>query len=596
MKLPENKFSCTEISLGHVVNPYQVEINRSFKGPCQKALAPVNPLKMNNLRTKLQPLLTRSMKGIKSEIEMLVSEPSQSSHPGRKASTKSETSPAPEQKTEASSVPEVRPPPDTRPIVPGECFGHRACTPEKRVWHEQPHVSTMPSAMLARTAEVQLARKKAAAVETAIVNSTLRSLPNLGKGTPTSSTSLPLAGKGTSSTSLPPILSNVGKGTSSSSLKMGKDSQAEQQQRASVSVQSPRREHLCRLMIQACGGGDEGIVKAFKTLDLNGNGKISMQELLSGLQTLKVDVKKCGYQSVNHLMREMDFDKSSSVELSELFVGTSTDLLKAASQPAFRDTLTFWRKYDRQTDTFLASLGKSERPQWDHGLTEEDIAAEKAFDREKQGLRSHTLPGIMFKLKARHKDDAVHAAQMRHLGQTKDRIERRCKNVQNELRRMQNTRRDIHRLQRKMLHLDDAKREKEREELKLQQKNEMAAGLMADSPGPRLMSRVNKFEETIEVSEEEKFLREVSKTYGIHVSEVERLKKMFDKFDEDKSGEIARDEFNKMYRALENIPESMELPDRVIERSWQKVDVDQSGNISFEEFLYLVCDLGLIQG
>lgn len=589
MKPPESRFSCTEISLGRVVNPYKVEINRSFKGfnrSCHRALAPVSPAKMQHLRTKLEPLLSRTVRSIKmtqSTVEL-----SLSSNVGGSDTTLPSAPPAPDA---SLTLTPVRPPPDTKPVVAGECFGHRSCTPERMIYIETepnktlpPSGSTMPPAMFARTAEVQLARQKATEAENAWMNQSTRSRP--------------------SGSYLPPIAGMVG-----SIVKPPKEVpevivRSSVRSSGTIAFGTPRHAALYDAMINACGGGDEGLLKAFKTLDLNGNGKVSSQELQSGLATMKINIIKLGFRNFAEIVRGIDNDKNGQMDLAELFPGASKDLHKAASEPAFRDTMSFWRKYAKDTDKTFSWIHhhspdfiKHDKPQWD--VSEQvsmidTIHAEETFDREKRGLRNHTEPGVLFKLKQRTQDDVHHAAQMRHLGHSKDRIEKRCKKLQNELRNMQNTRRDIHRLQRKMLQLEEMKREKENAERRQHQKNELAAGLVTDGK-MSMLGRVAKFQDVVEISDEEKALREIAKNYELHLSDVERLKKTFDKYDGDKSGEIAREEFNVMYRVLEQIPEGTEIPMKRLDQAWQRVDMDKSGAISFEEFLLLCGELGMIE-
>ena len=62
------------------------------------------------------------------------------------------------------------------------------------------------------------------------------------------------------------------------------------------------------------------------------------------------------------------------------------------------------------------------------------------------------------------------------------------------------------------------------------------------------------------------------------VQDREALKKSFDSFDIDNSGELSKEEF----RAVMTM--SSGLTDAEFEKLFSKVDVDQSGRISFDEY------------
>jgi len=144
-----------------------------------------------------------------------------------------------------------------------------------------------------------------------------------------------------------------------------------------------------------------------------------------------------------------------------------------------------------------------------------------------------------------------------------------------------------------MAYLEDLKKQKQAFEAKTAKRGSAASALLGDFKGPSLLSKVS-YADKVEISEDQQFLRQVAKQYGLHLQDVERMKEMFDKYDTDKSGEICREEFDLMFRELESIPAEMEIPTRVIGPAWKKVDSDESGSIQFEEFLDLAADLGLL--
>lgn len=67
--------------------------------------------------------------------------------------------------------------------------------------------------------------------------------------------------------------------------------------------------------------------------------------------------------------------------------------------------------------------------------------------------------------------------------------------------------------------------------------------------------------------------------------DVERLKKKFDEFDDDRSGWIDFKEFRTMVKVLLDLPMNMEVPRENIAQMWREADADGSGQLDFDEFL-----------
>jgi len=80
-------------------------------------------------------------------------------------------------------------------------------------------------------------------------------------------------------------------------------------------------------------------------------------------------------------------------------------------------------------------------------------------------------------------------------------------------------------------------------------------------------------------------LRRVSQHYGFHPWDVEKIKAVFDGFDEDASGAIDKDEFMKALRKLMHLGEHGHIAPSQFERYWLEADADRNGEISFEEFM-----------
>merc|ERR1719399_1642945 len=96
-------------------------------------------------------------------------------------------------------------------------------------------------------------------------------------------------------------------------------------------------------------------------------------------------------------------------------------------------------------------------------------------------------------------------------------------------------------------------------------------------------SKVHMFKDT-SIGKESMF-RALAKKYDVDVNEVENIHKIFRRYDEDDSGEIEYPEFCEMMQAFLHAPHMDDVPDKLMRRFWQAIDVDGSNCIEFEEFL-----------
>lgn len=84
---------------------------------------------------------------------------------------------------------------------------------------------------------------------------------------------------------------------------------------------------------------------------------------------------------------------------------------------------------------------------------------------------------------------------------------------------------------------------------------------------------------------EERRLRQIARDNGLCITDVERIKATFDKFDNDGSGYIEEKEFRNLVLTLMNVKNPSDVSAKRLHRYWCEVDSDRSGSISFEEFL-----------
>lgn len=95
----------------------------------------------------------------------------------------------------------------------------------------------------------------------------------------------------------------------------------------------------------------------------------------------------------------------------------------------------------------------------------------------------------------------------------------------------------------------------------------------------------NGFNENIVLDKTQKEIRDIARRSGLPLVEVESIKRMFDSFDSDGSGEIEIEEFTKILYKLLKVPTNLELPASRVRAFWSEIDCDGSGDVNFEEFL-----------
>lgn len=93
------------------------------------------------------------------------------------------------------------------------------------------------------------------------------------------------------------------------------------------------------------------------------------------------------------------------------------------------------------------------------------------------------------------------------------------------------------------------------------------------------------FHEEMLLSPNDRLIRNVARKLGFPLMEVERIKKQFDVYDEDGSGEIELAEFERLLYRLLKVPKTEELPASRVRQFWSEIDQDRSGCVDFEEFL-----------
>jgi len=112
--------------------------------------------------------------------------------------------------------------------------------------------------------------------------------------------------------------------------------------------------------------------------------------------------------------------------------------------------------------------------------------------------------------------------------------------------------------------------------------NIMAPCLKDLQLGPGLLKKGQAEAWDIELTEEEKMLHQLARQTGINFADVQDYKQWFDQVDTDGSGHIDRSEFEILMKELHP---GVDIRPQAMNDWWTGVDSDQSGEITFVEFL-----------
>mmetsp|Transcript_71381 Transcript_71381/g.152531 ORF Transcript_71381/g.152531 Transcript_71381/m.152531 type:complete len:561 (-) Transcript_71381:104-1786(-) len=100
--------------------------------------------------------------------------------------------------------------------------------------------------------------------------------------------------------------------------------------------------------------------------------------------------------------------------------------------------------------------------------------------------------------------------------------------------------------------------------------------------------RASQAEEVLVPDQRERRIREITRAFGLYVSDVDAIKRIFDKYDTEKNGCLDQEEFRVMLADLMHV-ELSEMPKKKIQVYWCEIDLDQDGGVNFDEFLIWYC-------
>eukprot|EP00439_Symbiodinium_sp_Y106_P071246 s657_g12.t1 len=86
--------------------------------------------------------------------------------------------------------------------------------------------------------------------------------------------------------------------------------------------------------------------------------------------------------------------------------------------------------------------------------------------------------------------------------------------------------------------------------------------------------------------------RKLSRKLGIHLLDIERLRRLFDIYDVDKRRVITQEVFTRVIQGILKVAEPSDIPRTRLDRYWREIDLDRNGTVDFEEFVIWMIDRG----
>ncbi|CAD7972505.1 unnamed protein product [Amoebophrya sp. A25] len=410
-------------------------------------------------------------------------------------------------------------------------------------------------------------------------------------------------------------------------------------------IKDPRdKKSMFRKMLIAKLGSVEGIIKAY---DNNGNGDISFTEFeaatkkvltLAEIDTYVLLTAFNGF-SLKKLFNIFDESGDGTIDTVEFIAFRSTDIVQAEWESL--SVMQKWKLYCKKTSEWNKENDTNSRQQrkkqkeiermFARNLAEDrrDVGRKRIRELYKLGETNpfKLAPYIRKGLKGKERNAVVSLTPAEELAfhnsrQKKDDaayLKENQRKVETAIRHMSLGDRQLGATRESLTQcVEEAEEEQERakeaeeerqakEEVKPQEGEKTSARRKKDLPeislrmeGGRLdRYRVDNrtllkqgrpdhktlphfFEEARVISEKEIATRDLAKEHNMPIVEVDKIQVVFDFYDEDGSGEMESEEF---FQLLHVLTAGAEMTDKKRQEYWRQLDSDQSGSVTFDEFL-----------
>lgn len=321
--------------------------------------------------------------------------------------------------------------------------------------------------------------------------------------------------------------------------------------------------------------------KAFKALDTHGRGYLSYADFKGGLDRLGVHWSEvAGYNDLQKLFEVMDSKGMGELTLTTM-TGDFHDGHDERVDWQFLTTMEKWTRWCDNTRAHPESMSARPLKQADEDINSIRCTLEAKRERDRVRMRRMISQGLHrtragLHLTAWHlpKELNAHAVQ-RHRRIELEKVEQKSKRIREVLNKSKMRSQELRQCSQA---LRDVEAESRRQiTMEAIHEHRKAHGL---TKGGLSLEMVNMFCEE-QLSFEEQHARNLARSLGIPIPDVEAIQAQFDVYNKDGRG-ITFENFPHILRALLG---PQELTDVKVNEMWRAVDTDGSGTISLADYL-----------
>ncbi|KAF4756755.1 hypothetical protein FOZ63_007074 [Perkinsus olseni] len=376
----------------------------------------------------------------------------------------------------------------------------------------------------------------------------------------------------------------------------------------------PPRAALREALVLTCGS----VEKAYRRMDLNANGDLSLHEFEDGLNRLKIPWHLVsGGLTIRQVFKLFDDNVSGDIGINELVGRRCTPRVRWQEMPQESQ----WKHYCNRVAAIIEERQRSEEkgvrpfhhPQWTAQSPEQEFirlmnnvkAAAKLDERKnwvkfafRQGV--HSLETLAAHLPRDLHDTAALARLQREeieaIAAVGRRIEQAVSDFASQRRRMQMMRNELSSVTEAAARREELRRKSEAKDTARRELIEQIGGRQTLIPRrmqsemfrpPRPEELEDYFSERALLRTPERELRQMARALQVPIPDAEAIQKKFNRFDADGSGKIDRDEFQTLVMELMGMDSSRPalLPKARLEQFWLSVEKDPQGEVGMKEFL-----------
>eukprot|EP00747_Dinoflagellata_sp_TGD_P212895 gnl/TRDRNA2_/TRDRNA2_85930_c1_seq1.p1 gnl/TRDRNA2_/TRDRNA2_85930_c1~~gnl/TRDRNA2_/TRDRNA2_85930_c1_seq1.p1 ORF type:complete len:679 (-),score=122.86 gnl/TRDRNA2_/TRDRNA2_85930_c1_seq1:119-2155(-) len=320
--------------------------------------------------------------------------------------------------------------------------------------------------------------------------------------------------------------------------------------------------------------------KAFRALDANNSGRLSLSEMGESFAHHHIKVSDfAGHHQLKEIFKVLDTNCSGDLAFQDLM--GEPEVIEERNEWEFLSTAEKWTKWCSLTGPSHFPAGR--KPIWrdDEGSTNLRYRFQERRDFEQVRMRKMIAQGLHktkngMKLLATHlPHDMDEDSVRRYRRDALEQVSRKSRRIHQALVETSAQRHVIKQCSARLREIEHKNRQHHLQE--------MVAARKAGGGGGFGLDMAAMFSEE-SLSAEEREARELARVYDIPIPDVEAIQAQYEAFNSDGFG-ITRAAFPKMLESVMGKDVVKEFTQMQIGQLWRSIDEDNSGRISFAEYL-----------